>query len=480
MKRTFIGILTGALMACLFAGCGEILPQKKTTDTTTENAVEQREEEAYRLTDLAQGTGVLMCVTEDSIFVADSEDSCVYSNCIRQYDRQGNEQQSYSLDKGCVEGISEQFVCYTERSREDKEILYLVPIETEQEETIVLNKRKRIAELGGSYDIYVWKSHVYYISEGDGIYHYNAETGDLQCFVKLDEEDDGEFISRNEDTPYVDGDQRVYLAVNDDTCYRIECEKAKIERVPALDEKLSYESWDIFPMKDNLVFITSGKLGQSPDRYFWYDISDRYIWDDSGTGKKQSGLQKKDLQKFLEQQGFEKKKLEWYIDLQEVTQVGDRLYLFMNLMWEEKVTAETGPQKGKKMAIDKEELILLSCPSANIKDLRYEKEISEWIRNHQEYEQTYIDLPEECDGRKYYAYMGRVHMWTFCGNELLISYEDQWEKEKTGVRRVDHYQLKGFDLTTGQMRDISEKDTIYQIFDIAKKLDCEAGMREYE
>lgn len=54
MKRKFIGILTGALMACLFAGCGETLPQKKTTDTTTENAVETREEEVYRLTDLAR------------------------------------------------------------------------------------------------------------------------------------------------------------------------------------------------------------------------------------------------------------------------------------------------------------------------------------------------------------------------------------------------------------------------------------------
>lgn len=474
MKRKFIGILTGALMACLFAGCGETLPQKKTTDTTTENAVGQREEEAYRLSDLAQGTGALMCVTENSIFVAASEDSCVYPNCIRQYDRQGNKQNSYSLgyslDKGCVEGISEQFVCYTERSWEDKEILYLVPIETKQkEETIVLSKKKRIAELGVTYDIYVWKSHVYYISEGDGIYHYNAETGDLQCFVKLDEEDDGEFILRKEASPYVDGDQRIYLSINDDTCYRIDREKAKIERVPALDEKLSFESWDIFPMKDNLVFITKGKLGQSPDRYIWYDI---------GTDKEQSSFQKKDLQKFLEQQGFEKKKLELYIERQEVTQVGDRLYLSMNLTWEENVTAETGPQKGKKVAIDKKEIILLSCPCANLKDLRYEKEISEWIRDHQEYEQTYFDLPEECDGRKYYAYMGRVHIWTFCGNELLISYEDQWEKEKTGVRRVDHYQLKGFDLTTGQMRDISEKDTIYQIFDLAQKLDLEAGMGE--
>lgn len=472
MKRKFIGILTGALMACLFAGCGETLPQKKTTDTTTENAVEQREKESYRLTDLAQGTGVLMCVTEDSIFVADSENSCVYSNCIRQYDRQGNEQNSYSLDKGCVEGISEQFVCYTEMSWDDKEILYLVPIETEQtEETIVLSKKKRIAELGVTYDIYVWKSHVYYISEGDGIYHYNAETGELQCFVKLDEEDEGEFISRNEDTPYVDGDQRIYLAVNDDTCYRIDREKAKIERVPALDGKLSFESRDVFPIKDNLVFITKGKLGQSPDRYIWYD---------SGTEKEQSSFQKKDLQKFLEQQGFEKKKWEWSIRPQEVTRFGDRLYLSMSLMWEEKVTAETGPQKGKKVATYKEELILLSCPCENIKDLRYEKEISEWIRNHQEYEQTYIDLSEEHDGWKYYTYLGRVHMWTFCGNELLISYEDKWKKEKTGVRHVNHYQLKGFDLTTGQMRDISEKDMIYQIFNIAKRLDREAGMREYE
>lgn len=472
MKRKFIGILTGALMACLFAGCGETLPQKKTTETTTENAVEQREEEAYRLSDLAQGTGVLMCVTENSIFVADSENSCVYSNCIRQYDRQGNEQNSYSLDKGCVEGISEQFVCYTERSWDDKEILYLVPIETEQtEETIILNKRKKIAELEGFYDVYVWKSHVYYISEEDGIYHYNAETGELQCFVKLDEEDEGEFISRNGDTPYVDGDQRIYLAVNDDTCYRIDREKAKIERVPALDGKLSFESWDIFPIKDNLVFITKGKLGQSPDRYIWYDI---------GTEKEQSGFQKKDLQKFLEQQGFEKKKWEWFIGPQEVTRIGDRLYLSMILMWEEKVTAETGPQKGKKVATYKEELILLSCPCENIKDLRYEKEISEWIRNHQEYEQTYIDLSEEHVGWKYYTYLGRVHMWTFCGNELLISYEDQWKKEKTGVRHVNHYQLKGFDLTTGQMRDISEKDMIYQIFNIAKRLDREAGMREYE
>ena len=172
------------------------------------------------------------------------------------------------------------------------------------------------------------------------------------------------------------------------------------------------------------------------------------------------------------------KKREAYIELQEVTRVGDRLYLSMNLMWQEKVTADTGPQKGKKVTTYKEELILFSCPCENIQDLRYEKDISEWIRDHQEYEQTYIDLSEECDGRNYYTMIGRVHIWTFYENELLVCYEDEWKKEKTGVRRVDHYQLKGFDLTTGQMRDISEKDTVYQIFDLTQKLDLEAGMTE--
>lgn len=462
MKRKLLWILTGVFMTCLFAACGETLPQKRTTDTTAEEAAVQREKEAYRLSDLAQKTGSLMCVTGDSIFAAASEDYSVYPNCIRQYDRRGNKQHSDSLDRGCVVGISGQFICYTERSLEEKEILYLAPIKTEQkEETIVLNKRKKIAEIEGLYEVYVWKSHVYYISEGEGVYHYNADSEQTECLVKLDEEDEGEFVARNEETPYVDGDQRIYLSVNDSDCYCMDREKAKIERVPALDGKMSYESWELFPMKDNLVFMMNGKLGQSPDRYIWYDI---------GTQKERSSFRKKYLQKFLEKQGFEKKKLQTSIGLQEVTCVGDRLYLSMNLMWQEKVKAETGPQKGKKVTIYKEELMLLSCPCENIQDLRYEREISEWIRDHQEYEQTYIDLSEEYDGRKYYTDEGRVQIWTFCGNEILISYEDAWKKEKTGVRCVDHYQLKGFDLTTGQMRDISEKDTVYQIFKLSNEV----------
>lgn len=145
MKRKLACILTGVLMVCLCVGCGQISSLKRTTDTTVENVVEKGEKEALQLSELAQGSGSLMCVTNDSIFVATSEDSCVYANCIRQYNRQGTELRSYSLDKGCVEGISAQFVCYTERSKEDEEILYIAPIEKEKgEETIVLKKKKRL------------------------------------------------------------------------------------------------------------------------------------------------------------------------------------------------------------------------------------------------------------------------------------------------------------------------------------------------
>lgn len=474
MNRKWMALLMGACMVGLFAGCGQTASREGTTGITSENAErketdsQKEKTEELQLSELAQENAFLMYVAGDCIFMAVCEDSCVYPNGIRQYDRQGNRQKGYSLGRGHVQGISEQGICYTERSQEDEEFLYMAPIETGKAgKEIILKKRKKIAKVEGWHDIYMWKSHIYYISEGDGIYHYDAGTGRIQCLRKLGAGDEAGFVRRydSDEAPYVDDEQGIYLTV-DAACYSIDREQGTMERVPGLGDKLASGEWELHEMLGGLLFVTQQKQWQQPERYICYDRRAK---------KERSSFTREDLQKFLRQHGFGKKEEKASADIERAYSAGGRLYLFMGLTWEEKVKAESGPRKGKKVSVHRERKFLVSCPWENIRKLRYEKEISEWIRNHQDYEQTYIDLPEEGTGRQYYAVLGRVQMWTFYGDELLISYQDQWKKEKTGVRRVGHYKLKGINLETGKMRDISEKDVIYQIFVLGKE-----EVKEYE
>jgi len=477
LKRERLKIAAGKAMAVLLVvalsvGCGQKPSQQSKKDVTAENTAKREERETLQLSELAQDCS-LMCVTDDSIFVADRyEDNGDYFNCIKQYSRQGEELQRYSLGEMEVEGISGELICYSEeRDDENREILYIAPIEKEKkEERVILKKRKKIgeSEFEGIYDLYVWKSHVYYISDGDGIYHYDAGTGERKCLVKFQKDDGGAFSVIGRDGGLggrsADAEQKVFVTT-DDACYLLDREKGRIEHVPALDQKLGSDSWSIYAARGDFVFmLLDNESGNSPERCICYDRKEN---------RERSSFRREDLQKILQQQGFEKK--EWsspYIGVGNAYSYGSRLYLLMNLSWKEKVTAKSGPQKGKKVEVYKSREFLLSCPWENIQDLRYEKEISQWIQGHQEYEQTYVDFPSTSG--KYYSYIGRVQEWTFYGDEILVSYQDKWKKEKTGARQVEHYQLKGMNLDTGEVRDIPEKDVLYQIFVLSE----EQGLQE--
>lgn len=470
MKRILAWILTGVMMAGLLVGCGQASSQKRKTNTTAEDAVKQEEQEALQLSELAQDTYSLMCVTNDSIFAAGCyKDNGDWFSCIMQYNRQGEEQRRYSLGEAQVEGISGELICYSEeKDNRNREVLYMAPIETgNKEETVILKKKKKIAEVEfeSIYDVYVWKSHVYYVSDGDGVYHYNGETEETKCLVKFKKDDGAVFTNMygGKAREYADTDQKVYLTFNKNTYYSIDREEGTMEHMPALDKILDGDSWGFFAAKGDLVFMLQNKLGYS-----------RYICYDREAKKVRSSFQKEDLEKFLQQQGFEKR--EWRAYVMSAYSYGDRLYLYMILSREEKVAAETDLQKGKK---DKQKEVLLSCPWEDIQDLRYEKEISQWFQDHQEYEQIriYCDSSEGSDRQPHYTYIGRVDQWAFYGDEILVSYQDQWTKEKNGTRRVEHYKLKGMNLKTGEVRDIPEKDTIYQIFKLDQK-DWRAGTEE--
>lgn len=135
--------------------------------------------------------------------------------------------------------------------------------------------------------------------------------------------------------------------------------------------------------------------------------------------------------------------------------------LVLDLYWQEMQKAQQGAKKGQSVEMSNSTQILVSCSWDNIRELTYEKKISAYLEERQDYVQQYEERDMRGGEVSYeYGIDGGAQFWTLCGGEIVISYSKTRDEENY----VDEVGLIGYDLKTDEVREIPENDLLYQIF----------------
>lgn len=450
MKRGFMSLCTGMvflLTTFLCVGCGgeQHVANKEIKRESLKSFV--REKDRNELLTIASLYGPQVFVTKNCLYYEYEDPDLEYETVLVQKDHKGKQIAKYPMENCSFLWVRDNYLCYMQKWVDgDDEAIFFVPIEREKwTEKINWNKKQKIAKTSELiYDSFAWKSSIYYIM-GDTLYRYDIKSKKTETLVK-NKFDEAEF-QRQDEVRYMQ-DGKIYINSGcNEPLYSVELDSGKVENI----------GFDQMDVDDSAVFLAEGNrvftcICNRDDvyEYFSYDTKEK---------KKIESLDNGKIKRLLQENGLWKETMTFYIGTG--FSFDHKLYLVLDLRWQETQKAQQGAKEGQSIAMEKSTQILVSCSWDNIRELSYEKNISDYLEKRQDYVQHYLE-GDMCDDELHYEYFisGSAEFWTLCGGEIFISYSKTRDEENY----VDEVGLIGYDLKTGEVREIPENDLLYQIY----------------
>lgn len=460
------------LAVALCAGCG--MQAEKSEKNGSVKAEKEHTESTERLAELTLRDGIGIYVTEHCLYSTVEESKKAE---LVQSDWQGKEQHRYPLGEYVhIRGISEKYVCYSEFVENDGVVLCLAPIEqTENGEEVQFKKKQKIARGEYDFSVYAWESKVYYIQTADSgsdyLYCYDAEKKETNCLLESDQYGTLQFCNQDDgcaDTGnLIVHDGKIYfinVRSSDASFYCVDRETARL----AFLGELKDSKWKkVLAVKDDFIFCSVS--GGDED-----DLSTCYIVYDTKEKRKKAELTENQVKTFLKQQGLWKKGA----DFEMVDGRGGEkgLDFVIRVYWPEKITATGGPKKGKEVKMSKSRQILLHCPWQELTSLSVDQSFSQWMDEHQDYTDVFITVPATADIYSHYSLIPNIYVRGFYGDDLLICCQEL-ERKKTSEEKIPaddflynvefkNFQLRAFDLDSGEAQDIPKTDVLYQMIEM--------------
>jgi len=442
-EKVYAIISTLCLCLCLCSGCGV---KNTVKDTTQEGA--KSEERTKTVTDFSDIVPELenpVFVTENCLYYENDNAESGNETCLVQCNHAGKQQNRYSYPSNKkLQWVCDSYACYIQELEEKVE-LYLAPLVKKGEtETIQWDQAKKIADTKDLFfDVFVWKSYVYYT--GDTLYRYNWETGKTESLGKKYDLCEGEFQRKGDVVYTQDGYLYMLAGLQRQALYSIALDSGRVDRIGLEKEKM--DSGDFFLAKGDRLFMLINDDGEN----------ERYLCYDKRTKTKLAVLRNdKQWKDFLKKNALWKEGMSCYID--NGFTYKDQIYMFVNLYWQETEMAKEGKKRGKQVSMQKSTQILVSCPWEDLTKLTYEKAVSSQLEKRQDYVQREIEHSGTL--QRDYFIDGGAEFWKFCENEIIISYV----KKRDGNKDIKEFGLIGYDIETGEVREIPREDILYQIF----------------
>ncbi len=446
-EKGYAIISTLCLCLCLCSGCGvKNTPQ----DTTKEGAkIEARTKTVTDFSDIVPELENPVFVTKNCLYYENDNAESENETCLVQCNHAGKQQNQYSYPLNRkLQWVWDSYACYTqEQVKKDAEELYLAPLVKKGEtETIQWDQAKKIAAAKDLfYDVFVWKSYVYYTD--DTLYRYNWETGETESLGKKYDLCEGEFQRKGDVVYTQDGYLYMLAGWERKALYSIALDSGRVDKIGL--EKEEMDSHNFFLAKGDRLFMLVNNDGEN----------EKYLCYDKRTKTKSAVLQNdKEWKDFLKKNALWKEGMSGYIE--NGFTYKDRIFLFADLYWQEKEMAKEGQKRGIQVSMKKSTQILVSCPWEDVTKLTYEKAVSLQLEKRQDYVQHYWEDEYGGSLRCDYNINGGAEFWKFCENEIIISYV----KKRDGDKYIKEFGLIGYDMETGEVREIPKEDILYQIF----------------
>jgi hypothetical protein len=357
-------------------------------------------------------------------------------------DRQGGKKKKFDLSDGEYDDnqenlrVSDAYICY-----EKKEDLYVSPVrQTKEGEEIVWEEKEKVA-----HDVeVVCFLEPYLIYIGDTVYRYDLRSKESIPLGKKGEYDAADFLVNSWLQPVVHEGKlyfREYAENGQDTVYSLDIEKWEVRKLSIeMDDLTCYTFAGIQGTAMSLVKDNGFEKEEGEEEFLRCFDMDTGEKDILTCGEIFALLEKEKL--------WEKGKGSYNnCQLQEAFQYGEKIYLLVDMQWNQKRKVNFGPDKGKETEVWMDRPVLLSCPFGQIHEVVYEREISEWWYSRVN---RHLDVDE---GDVYEEFLeGDIH--SLYQGELYMEYQDS-----------QGHHMAACSLDTGKFREVSEKETAYYLFD---------------
>lgn len=404
--------------------------------------------------DTSQGEGISSelltnpFVTKNCIYQMDE-----YNEELTQTDLQGKHKKVIQLPEGFwdVSGqienvqISDEHICYVKDAG-----LFVSPIrQTEEGEEIIWKEEEeiKIADLDSDLVdvVCIWEPYLICMVD-DTMYRYDFREKKSESLENKEEFDDPNFYENYWSMPVV-YEGKLYASAYDDvkrqdndTIYRVDIEEWKAEKLSSIVREGLISS-SLVGIKDSLLCVAIRPDGNNEESDRWGEFM---VCFDTETNK-ETVLTEKELFGLLDKEKlWEKGYHRW--ELEDAFQCGGRTYLVMDLMWTQTRKVDFGPEKGKETEVWAHKPVLLSCPLDNIKELSYEKELSEWLYSRAE-------RVWSVDEEDAYEEFMQADIYTLYQGELYMDYSDN---------KGSH--MIAYSMQTGEYREVSGEETAYSLF----------------
>lgn len=444
MKKKYLVFIFIAMLLMNLCGCVVSQENSEQKEVSVSGDGEKQGKK-----DQSQGEGISSVqitnpfVTKNCIYEVDE-----YGEELIQKDLQGKKIKSHKVPAGSWGSdeesiwISEEHICY----KPDEELLVSPILQTDEGEEISWKEKEKIA--GDVEVVCILEPYLIYID--DTVYRYDFRTKESKPLGDKGEYDSALFYKNYWIMPIIDKGKLYFsdftngMNGENETLYCVDIEEWKAEEVSSAIRREDLFSSELAGIKDSLLCMIMKESGSDKE----IDAEDEFMVCFDTEANTETVLQEKEVFDLLEKEKlWEKDNGEYHKwVVLDTFQYDNRTYLVMDLEWTKNCMVDFGPDKGKETQVWPHRTILLSCPLDNIKELSYEKEISDWLYSRAD---RTMDLDEE----DAYEEFALASIYTLYQGELYMGYSDD---------KGDH--MVAYSMKTGEYREVSKEETAYYLF----------------
>ncbi len=327
--------------------------------------------------------------------------------------------------------VSDQHICYMKG-----DTLCVSQIrQTDNGEEVLWKEREKIVEDPDPYNVALFEPYLIYVT--DTVYRYNLNTGET---LPLGPEKEFGNVSFQDNWWLLPAvyDGKMYMdsysyKEDEEVLYQIDIEKWEARKV------YTYEDEDNLPevigTRGDLICLNADTEARNDEtKIVCFNA-------ESDTKTVVTG---EEISAVLEKEGLweeDCKKKRWRLDEDASFSYGDRIYMLIHMSWFRKGTMKKWGEKGKTKV---KRSLILSCPWDNIKDVTYEKEISEWWYDRAERNTDWGEYD-------YFEEYSAGGILTLYNDELYVHYSD------------DDYHIAAYHMGTGTWRELDEREAEYRL-----------------
>lgn len=325
--------------------------------------------------------------------------------------------------------VGDRHICYSKG-----ETLYVSPIrQTDNGEEIIWEEKEKIVR--DPEETALVEPYLIYVT--DTVYRYDLNTGETLPLEPKKEFGNVSFHDNWWLLPAVyNGKMYLDSYVGDDALYQLDIEEWEARKLFTYTEDEEALLPEVIGEREGLVCVnmnTEASYDELKIACFDTENDTRTIV----TGEEISAvLEKEDLW----EEGCKEKG--W--NMESSFSYDDRIYMVIHMSWVRKGIMKKWGEKGET---EVERTLLVSCPWNDIKDVTYEKKISEWWYNRAKRNTLWGDL----DCFEEYS-MGDI--LTLYNEELYMAYSDE-----------KGYHIAAYHMGTGMYRELDKRETEYRLMD---------------